>query len=131
MIPQASEMVDELRAEKMLTVGAGDNVVRLLPPLIIGEEEISEAVARIDRACARLAQTHGPSFPRSAALPRISSKPAIRSRKSGARSRRKNSIFLLSVPARRNCPAQTEKRTHILRVCSKRSAISCLASKLR
>jgi acetylornithine/N-succinyldiaminopimelate aminotransferase len=58
MIPQASEMVDELRAEKMLTVGAGDNVVRLLPPLIIGEEEISEAVARIDRACARLAQTH-------------------------------------------------------------------------
>jgi acetylornithine/N-succinyldiaminopimelate aminotransferase len=58
MIPQASEMVDELRAEKMLTVGAGDNVVRLLPPLIIGEEEISEAVARIDRACARLAQAH-------------------------------------------------------------------------
>src|SRR6185503_4650115 len=50
MIPQASEMIDELRAEKMLTVGAGDNVVRLLPPLIIGEEEISEAVARIDRA---------------------------------------------------------------------------------
>jgi len=58
MIPQASEMVDELRAEKLLTVGAGDNVVRLLPPLIIGEEEISEAVARIDRACARLAQAH-------------------------------------------------------------------------
>ena len=58
MIPQASEMVDELRAEKMLAVGAGDNVVRLLPPLIIGEEEISEAVARIDRACARLAETH-------------------------------------------------------------------------
>jgi acetylornithine/succinyldiaminopimelate/putrescine aminotransferase len=29
-----------------------------LPPLIIGEEEISEAVARIDRACARLTQVH-------------------------------------------------------------------------
>ncbi|HET9716196.1 MAG TPA: aspartate aminotransferase family protein [Pseudolabrys sp.] len=58
MIPQSSEMVDELRAEKMLTVGAGDNVVRLLPPLIIGEEEISEAVSRIDRACARLARAH-------------------------------------------------------------------------
>src|SRR4029078_5843541 len=56
MIPQASEMVDELRAEKMVTVGAGQNVVLLLPPLIIGEEEISEAVARIDRACALLAQ---------------------------------------------------------------------------
>jgi acetylornithine/N-succinyldiaminopimelate aminotransferase len=58
MVPPASELVDELRAEKMITVGAGDNVVRLLPPLIIGDTEISEAVARIDRACARLAKAH-------------------------------------------------------------------------
>ena len=58
MVPPAGEMVDELRAEKMLTVAAGDNVVRLLPPLIIGETEIGEAVARIDRACARLAKAH-------------------------------------------------------------------------
>ncbi len=58
MVPPASEMVDELRAEKMITVGAGDNVVRLLPPLIISESEIAEAVARIDRACARLSQTY-------------------------------------------------------------------------
>jgi acetylornithine/succinyldiaminopimelate/putrescine aminotransferase len=34
-------------------------VVRLLPPLIIGENEIAEAFARIDRACARLAKAHG------------------------------------------------------------------------
>lgn len=58
MVPPASEMVDELRNEKMITVAAGDNVVRLLPPLIIGEAEIFEAIARIDRACTRLAQTH-------------------------------------------------------------------------
>jgi len=58
MVPPAAAMVDELRAEKMLTVSAGDNVVRLLPPLVIGEQEISEAVARIDRACTRLAQMH-------------------------------------------------------------------------
>jgi acetylornithine/N-succinyldiaminopimelate aminotransferase len=58
MAPPASEMVDELRGEKMITVAAGDNVVRLLPPLIIGEHEISEAIARIDRACARLALAH-------------------------------------------------------------------------
>jgi acetylornithine/N-succinyldiaminopimelate aminotransferase len=58
MVPPASEMVDELRAEKMITVSAGDNVVRLLPPLIIGEHEISEAIARIDRACTRLEQAH-------------------------------------------------------------------------
>ena len=62
MVPPASEMVDELRADKMITVAAGDNVVRLLPPLIIGENEIAEAFARIDRACARLAKAH----PRSA-----------------------------------------------------------------
>jgi acetylornithine/N-succinyldiaminopimelate aminotransferase len=58
MVPPASAMVDELRAEKMLAPTAGDNVVRLLPPLIIGEEEIAEAVGRIDRACTRLAQLH-------------------------------------------------------------------------
>lgn len=58
MVPPVSEMVDELRSEEMITVAAGDNVVRLLPPLIIGEAEISEAIARIDRACARLEQAH-------------------------------------------------------------------------
>ncbi len=58
MIPQVSEMVDELRTEKMLTVAAGDNVLRLLPPLTIGEKEIAEAIGCIDRACTRLAQTH-------------------------------------------------------------------------
>ncbi len=56
MLPPAAAMVDELRAEKMITVAAGDNVVRLLPPLIIGEEEIAYAVDAVDRACARLAQ---------------------------------------------------------------------------
>ena len=40
----------------MITVGAGDNVVRLLPPLIIGEAEIADAVGRIDRACTRVAE---------------------------------------------------------------------------
>jgi acetylornithine/N-succinyldiaminopimelate aminotransferase len=54
----SGELVDELRAEKMITVAAGDNVVRLLPPLIITEKEIDEAVLRIERACARLAKTH-------------------------------------------------------------------------
>jgi acetylornithine/N-succinyldiaminopimelate aminotransferase len=54
MIPPAAGMVDALRAEKMLTVAAGDNVVRLLPPLIVDEAEIAEAVNRIDRACTQL-----------------------------------------------------------------------------
>jgi acetylornithine/N-succinyldiaminopimelate aminotransferase len=54
MVPPVAEMVDALRAEKMITVAAGDNVVRLLPPLTVSEAEIAEAIARIDRACAGL-----------------------------------------------------------------------------
>jgi acetylornithine/N-succinyldiaminopimelate aminotransferase len=42
----------------MITVAAGDNVVRLLPPLIISEAELAEGVARLERVCARLAKTH-------------------------------------------------------------------------
>jgi acetylornithine/N-succinyldiaminopimelate aminotransferase len=49
-------MVAALRDEKMLAVGAGDNVVRLLPPLVISEAEIADAIERIDRAATRLAQ---------------------------------------------------------------------------
>ncbi|HLQ88667.1 MAG TPA: aspartate aminotransferase family protein [Xanthobacteraceae bacterium] len=61
----ASELVDELRAERMIAVAAGDNVVRLLPPLIITEEEIAEGVHRIDRACVRIAMAQGATvFPR-------------------------------------------------------------------
>ena len=46
-----TKLLEALRAEKMLTVQAGDNVVRLLPPLIIGEEEIDLAAAKLDAAC--------------------------------------------------------------------------------
>jgi acetylornithine/N-succinyldiaminopimelate aminotransferase len=56
VVPSA-KLVDELRAEKMITVAAGDNVVRLLPPLIVNEDEIADAVHRIERACERLAKT--------------------------------------------------------------------------
>ena len=52
----SGELVNELRNEKMITVAAGDNVVRLLPPLITSEDEIADAVQRMDRACARLAK---------------------------------------------------------------------------
>ncbi len=39
-----TEFVDALRARHMLAVGAGGNVVRLLPPLIITEDQVREAV---------------------------------------------------------------------------------------
>jgi acetylornithine/N-succinyldiaminopimelate aminotransferase len=55
----AGELVEALRAEKLIAVAAGDNVVRLLPPLIIGEQEIAEGISRLDRACARFDRAEG------------------------------------------------------------------------
>ena len=40
----------------MLTVPAADNVVRLLPPLIINEHHVREALAILDRSCAQVAE---------------------------------------------------------------------------
>jgi acetylornithine/N-succinyldiaminopimelate aminotransferase len=37
--------------QQLLTVAAGDNVVRLMPPLIVCEDDLADAVARLDRAC--------------------------------------------------------------------------------
>jgi len=41
-------------AEGLLTVAAGENVVRLLPPLIVTEKEINEAIAKMSAACRKL-----------------------------------------------------------------------------
>ncbi len=46
-----------LFAEKLLAVTAGENVVRLLPPLTVTETEINEACSKIDNACTRLNAT--------------------------------------------------------------------------
>jgi acetylornithine/N-succinyldiaminopimelate aminotransferase len=37
--------------EQLLTIAAGDNVVRLLPPLIVSDDDLTEAVAKLDRTC--------------------------------------------------------------------------------
>ena len=42
-------------AEDVLTVPAADNTVRILPALTISDDEILEAVARLDRAAAKVA----------------------------------------------------------------------------
>ncbi len=39
------------RDQKLLVAGGGDNCVRLLPPLVITQEEAREAVARFEAAC--------------------------------------------------------------------------------
>ena len=45
------EMVTALREAGMLTVPADENVVRLLPPLNIGDAEIDEAMAVLEKVC--------------------------------------------------------------------------------
>jgi acetylornithine/N-succinyldiaminopimelate aminotransferase len=53
VVPSA-DLVVALRAQKLLTVGAGDNVVRFLPPLIVTEAEIEQSVGMLERACVAL-----------------------------------------------------------------------------
>ena len=52
--PPMGDVGNACIAEKLLTVGAADNVIRLLPPLNVTEEELSEAVRRLALAFARL-----------------------------------------------------------------------------
>jgi acetylornithine/N-succinyldiaminopimelate aminotransferase len=40
--------------QHLLTIAAGDNVLRLLPPLIVTDADIADAVNRLDRACRAL-----------------------------------------------------------------------------
>ena len=49
------DLVARLMANGLLTVAAGDNVVRLVPPLIIGDTEIEAAVGIIEKSAAELA----------------------------------------------------------------------------
>ncbi len=49
-----TEMQAAAVAEGLLTVAAGMNVLRLAPPLVIGEAEVAEALDRLDRACRRM-----------------------------------------------------------------------------
>ncbi|MBV8798620.1 MAG: aspartate aminotransferase family protein [Alphaproteobacteria bacterium] len=49
-----TEFIDGLRAHGMLAITAGDNVIRLLPPLIIDESHVREAMEKLSAAAAQL-----------------------------------------------------------------------------
>lgn len=53
------DLVAACREEGLLTAGAGENVVRLLPPLISGETEVGEAMMKLDAACSKIEATLG------------------------------------------------------------------------
>ena len=45
-----SDVIAAARSEQLLLVAAGENVARLLPPLIIEDADVDEAIERLDRA---------------------------------------------------------------------------------
>lgn len=45
------QLLEALRGQKLLTVAAGDNVIRFLPPLNIEKEHIAEAIEKLNAAC--------------------------------------------------------------------------------
>ncbi len=47
-------------AEELLTVAAGDNVLRLMPPLVLTEADVVEGLARLRRAAQRCASLAAP-----------------------------------------------------------------------
>ncbi|WPE18949.1 aspartate aminotransferase family protein [Shinella zoogloeoides] len=49
-----ADLLKAVRAENLLAVPAGDNVLRLLPPLVVTAEEAREGLARIERAAEKL-----------------------------------------------------------------------------
>ena len=48
-VPGNADVGLRLREEGMLTAPAAENVVRLLPPLIIGDEEVDQAIEILER----------------------------------------------------------------------------------
>ncbi len=53
-VKPVAEVVAAMRDAGLLAAAAGENVLRLLPPLIVTEADIDEAVARLDKAAGAL-----------------------------------------------------------------------------
>ncbi len=54
-----AEMAKAMRDEKLLVVGAGDDVVRFIPALVVSDAEIDEAIARTEAAARKLSKAKG------------------------------------------------------------------------
>ena len=53
--PANGEFVGALRRQGLLAVPAGENVVRLLPPLVVEDSHLGEAVGMVEGACREFA----------------------------------------------------------------------------
>jgi acetylornithine/N-succinyldiaminopimelate aminotransferase len=52
---RSAELIQRLQAHGLVTAPAADDVVRLLPPLTLTEDELAEGCAMVEAACADLA----------------------------------------------------------------------------
>ena len=46
-----TEFMKKLQENKLLTVKAEENVIRLFPPLIVNNKELDEAILKIEKVC--------------------------------------------------------------------------------
>ena len=54
--PPVGEVIEALRRRRLLAISAGENVLRLAPPLVVADSDIDEAVSIMDAAFAELGQ---------------------------------------------------------------------------
>jgi len=51
MLVDNVEFIKKLMDHKMLTIKAEENVIRLFPPLIVNNNELDEAIEKIEKVC--------------------------------------------------------------------------------
>ena len=56
MLVDNVEFIKKLMNHKMLTVKAEENVIRLFPPLIVQNQELDEALSKIEKVCKEMSQ---------------------------------------------------------------------------
>ena len=54
MSVENTEFMKKLMENKLLTVKAEENVIRLFPPLIVSNKELDEAFSVIEKVCAKM-----------------------------------------------------------------------------
>ena len=51
MLVDNTEFIKKLMSHKMLTIKAEENVIRLFPPLNVNNNELDEAIYKIEKVC--------------------------------------------------------------------------------
>ena len=57
MLVDNDEFIKKIMKNKMLTVKASENVIRLFPPLTVDNKELDEAINKIEGVCKEMSQS--------------------------------------------------------------------------